>query len=85
MSKWQKKLNIVHFKERVPCPFCPEGSETYPSNLSLCRHVLKEHNWNKDFLKGFEILETHGAVMIVKKKRVKIKEGVRIDGSGRIC
>lgn len=45
---------------------CPE---TFPSNLSLCRHVLREHNWNKDFLKGFEIVKTHGSVMIVKRKK----------------
>lgn len=67
-NKWQKTLNIVRFDPRVPCPFCPEDARDFPSNLSLCRHVLHEHNWNKDFLKGFEIVETDGAVMIVERK-----------------
>ena len=66
MNKWQKQLNVVKFKDRVVCPYCPE---TFPSNVSLCRHVLSEHNWNKDFLKGFEIVETIGSVMIVKEKK----------------
>jgi len=64
-DKWQKKLNLAQFKEKVPCPYCPE---TFPSNVTLCRHVLRKHNWNEDFLKGFEVLETHGAVMIVQRK-----------------
>lgn len=68
MAKWVKKLNVARFKERVPCPYCPPDSETFASNLSLSRHVLKKHNWNKDFLKGFEVIETHGSVMIVKNK-----------------
>jgi len=42
-----KKLDIYHFIERVPCPYCPLNSRTYPTNLSLARHVLQEHNWNK--------------------------------------
>lgn len=67
LSKWQKKLNIFVFKEKVPCPYCPKGSEGFNSNIQLCRHVLAQHNWNKDFLKGFEIVETHGSVMIVKE------------------
>jgi uncharacterized Zn-finger protein len=67
MSIGDKKLNIVHFKERVSCPYCPE---TFPTNLSLCRHVLKEHNWNRDYkdiLEEYEIIETHGGVAIAKK------------------
>lgn len=52
------------FSEAVPCPYC---MEKFKSNVSLCRHVLSQHNWNKDFLKGFEIVETHGSVMFVKE------------------
>lgn len=63
-NKWKKRLNVIQFKERIPCPYC---EKTFPSNVSLCRHVLRSHNWNKDFLKGFEVVETHGAVMIVKR------------------
>jgi len=66
MSKWRKKLNFFPFKEKVPCPYCPEF---FSSNILLCRHVLCQHNWNRDFLKGFEIVETHGSVMIVKEVR----------------
>jgi len=65
MSKWEKRLNLVRFIERVMCPYCPRD---FPSNVSLCRHVLHDHNWNKDFLKGFEVIETHGAVMIARRK-----------------
>lgn len=65
MAKWAKKTNTVKFDPRIPCPWYPAD---FPTNLSLCRHVLHKHNWNKDFLKGFEILETHGSVMIVKEK-----------------
>lgn len=64
MSKWTKKLNVIKFRPAVVCPYCPE---TFPTNLALCRHVLRKHNWNEDFLKGFEIMETHGAVMVVRK------------------
>lgn len=66
-NKWKKQLNLYHFQERVPCPYCPPDAPTHPSNVSLCRHVLHEHNWNQDFLKGFEIVETHGSYMIAKK------------------
>jgi hypothetical protein len=65
--KWRKKLNVVKFKERVPCPYCPPDSPDFPSNLALCRHVLREHNWNNDFLKDFEVVETYGSVLIAKK------------------
>lgn len=65
MTKWQKKLNIAIFPEPVRCPYCDEA---FKSNVMLCRHVLSKHNWNEDFLKGFEVLETHGAVMIVQRK-----------------
>jgi len=65
VAKWTKKLNIVKFNEQVICPFCPD---TFPTNLSLCRHVLNKHNWNEDFLKGFEIIEVHSGWMIAKKK-----------------
>ena len=63
--QWKKKLNVVHFTEYVPCPYC---SELCGSNLALARHVLREHNWNKDFLKDFEIVEQNGWVMILKQK-----------------
>lgn len=43
--KYAKKLNIVIFPERVKCPYCPED---FKSNVSLCRHVLGQHNWNKE-------------------------------------
>lgn len=67
-KKWIKKLNLFRFPAPVTCPYCPEK---FPSNVALCRHVLSAHNWNKDFLKGFEIVETHGAVMIVKEKEAE--------------
>jgi len=43
---YKKKLNVFHFIERVPCPYCPTDAPTYPTNLSLARHVLQKHNWN---------------------------------------
>lgn len=61
---WRKKLNLYKFSELVPCPYC---AELFHSNVSLSRHVLSKHNWNDDFLKGFEVIETHGSVMIVRK------------------
>jgi hypothetical protein len=45
--KWRKKLSIVKFPERIPCPYCPADAPTFPSNLSLARHVLNKHNWDK--------------------------------------
>jgi uncharacterized Zn-finger protein len=45
--KWEKKLDIVKYPERVPCPYCPANAPTFPSNLSLARHVLTHHNWDK--------------------------------------
>jgi len=45
--KWKKKVNVFHFIERVPCPYCPPESRMFPTNLSLARHILTEHNWDK--------------------------------------
>lgn len=67
-KKWAKKLTIQRFPERIKCPYCPEDADDFPSNLALARHVLTEHNWNKDFLKGFEVVEVVGSVMIVKEE-----------------
>lgn|SRR4030042_101760 len=44
---WRKKLSIVKFPERIPCPYCPIDAPTFPSNLALARHVLTAHNWDK--------------------------------------
>lgn len=46
-GKYDKKHNYYEFKERVPCPYCPE---TFKSNVRLCQHVLSKHNWNKSFV-----------------------------------
>lgn len=55
--KWQKKLNVVHFPERVPCPYCKPDAPTYPTNLSLSRHVLQKHNFANSPLQAAKRLE----------------------------
>lgn len=47
VNKWQKKLKSIRFKNPVPCPY--NCGENFNTSLSLCRHVLSKHNWNKDY------------------------------------
>jgi uncharacterized C2H2 Zn-finger protein len=80
-GKWQKKLNIFHFIERVPCPYCPPDSRTFPTNLSLARHVLQEHNWNKQKPKDSV---TREQVLEIIKKCVGSKNSSYPDDSSTV-
>jgi len=69
MSSWQKKLHSIRFPKPVPCPYCPLGTEPYKTSLTLIRHVLNNHNWNKQFLEGFEIVKDTEEIMVLKENR----------------
>lgn len=70
--KWSKGHNLVQFPERIPCPYCSKDClVTYPSNLALCRHALREHNWNKEGQKILDgVVEIYNALRLRQKKVV---------------
>ena len=60
--------DVLHrFAERVACPY--NCGETFPSKLSLARHVLRDHNWNVNTLEPYDPATYKMAITVCKEVR----------------